>query len=71
MAKKQNGLGRGLDELLQDNTLTTRTSKPLVVSKGEARTSNTERKVDLYGTTPKPLYDTKPKNRSVKANFKK
>ena len=73
MPKKPSGLGRGLDDLLDDNTLSLREKKgkPLVEAKGEA----VERKVtpisSLYDTTPKSLYDTKPRTKSVKSNYKK
>ncbi len=72
--KKSSGLGKGLDELLEDNNPTTRTNvKPLVVSKGEVAAESAKKRtsVDLYGSTTKTLYDTKPKTKSVKSNFKK
>lgn len=72
--KKTSGLGKGLDELLEDNNPTTRTnSRPLVVAKGEAVASDSKKKttVSLYGNTTKTLYDTKPRTKSVKSNFKK
>ena len=74
MSKKVSGLGKGLDELLEDNNPTARTNvKPLVVSKGEFTADAAKRRtsVDLYGSTTKTLYDTKPKTKSVKSNFKK
>ncbi len=74
MSKKISGLGKGLDELLEDNNPTARTNvKPLVVSKGEVSTDAAKKRtsVDLYGSTTKTLYDTKPKTKSVKSNFKK
>ena len=73
--KKPSGLGRGLDELLDDNTPTTRTNvssgKPLVVSKGEVKAPNNSAITTLYGNQTKSLYDQKPRTRSVKSNFKK
>jgi len=71
--KKPSGLGRGLDELLDDNTPTTRSNagKPLVVSKGEVKASNNQNLTALYGNQTKSLYDERPRTRSVKSNFKK
>ena len=75
MAKKPAGLGRGLDELLDDNTPSLRENnkKPLVEAKGEAsqQTRTVNPVASLYGTAPKSLYDTKPRTKSVKSNFKK
>ena len=77
MAKvsKPSGLGRGLDELLDDNTPSLRESnkKPLVEAKGEVtqQARTTTPITSLYGTAPKSLYDTKPRTKSVKSNFKK
>ena len=71
--KKPMGLGRGLDELLDDNTPTTREhrGKPLVEPKGEFRKGPTNERVStLYGNTTKTLYETKPRTKSVKSNFK-
>ena len=74
-ANKPSGLGRGLDELLDDNTPSLRESnkKPLVEARGQV----TQQKItvnpvtSLYGTEHKSLYDTKPRTKSVKSNFKK
>ena len=75
MAKKPAGLGRGLDELLDDNTPSLRENnkQPLVEAKGEAtqQTKTVNPVTSLYGTAPKSLYDTKPRTKSVKSNFKK
>ena len=74
MAKKSAGLGRGLDELLDDNTPSLRenSSKPLVEAKGEVKEQpKTTPILNLYDTSPKSLFDTKPKTKSVKSNFKK
>ena len=68
--KKQGGLGRGLGELLEDNTPDIREGRGTVVVKNEGGSI----KITPVGTTEvktKSLFDTKPKNRSVKANFKK
>ena len=74
MQKKASGLGKGLEELLEDNNLTSRsTGRPLVIVKGEATEEKTVKAPtsNLYGNTPKSLYDTKPRTKSVKSNFKK
>ena len=68
--KKMGGLGRGLGELLDDNTPDMREGRGSVVVKNEGGSikitpvSSTEVKT-------KNLFDTKPRNKSVKANFKK
>ena len=82
MAKKTSGLGRGLGDLLDDNTPEIRCDRGSVLRKGE------EHKVDpapnpiqtpaisiptseLYKNTPtKSLYEEKHRNKSLKANFK-
>ncbi len=73
MPKKPSGLGRGLDDLLEDNSMTLRENrgKPLVEPKGEVQTQVSPSVASLYGSTQKSLYDTKPRTRSVKSNFKK
>ena len=74
MQKKPSGLGRGLEDLLDDNTPSMRENKgkPLVEARGEVqKTPTSERVTTLYGNTPKLLYDTKPRTKSVKSNFKK
>lgn len=77
MAKKQSGLGRGLGDLLADNTPEVRGGGTVVrkqegesvvitpSSGGEADAPKTQPAV-----TPKPLYEERPQNRSLKANFK-
>ncbi len=73
MQKKATGLGRGLDDLLEDNFPGKKTSnKPLVVAKGEVSepkpiTVNSA----IYETKTKTLYESKPKTKSLKSNFKK
>ena len=73
--KKPTGLGRGLDELLEDNTLSKRTGKPLVEAKGEVPAHNnglgTNINSGIYEVKQKELYETRPKTRSLKSNFKK
>ncbi len=74
MPKKSAGLGRGLDELLDDNTPSMRENKgkPIVEARGEVTKTPTKERVNtLYGNTSKSLYDTKPRTKSVKSNFKK
>ena len=71
MAKKPSGLGRGLEDLLEDNAMTKRqSSKPLVESKGEATPAKASSSSAVYEVKPKALYETKPKTKSLKANFK-
>ena len=68
--KKQGGLGRGLGELLDDNTPDVREGRGNVVVKKEGSSI----KITPVGSTevkPKSLFETKPRNKSVKANFKK
>ena len=73
MNKKPSGLGRGLDELLDDNTPSLRENKgrPLVEAKGEVKEVKKATITGIYDTTPKSLYDTKPRTKSVKSNYKK
>ncbi len=74
MQKKPSGLGRGLDELLDDNAPSLRENKgkPIVEARGEAvQMPVNDRVSTLYGTKEKSLYDTKPRTKSVKSNFKK
>lgn len=71
MAKKPSGLGRGLGDLLEDNSPEIR-SRGNVVLRGGAQTSSEESSsvvVPPLGCAPKSLYEEKPK-RSIKANFK-
>lgn len=69
MAKKPSGLGRGLGELLDDNTPEIKAGKGSVVLKhGNERIRITPPEAE---TKEKPLFDELPKNRSIKANFKK
>ena len=72
MAKKPSGLGRSLGELLEDNTPQIRSEK------GSASLRQGEEIIRIAPTAEKPapvaetksLYETKHKNRSVRANFK-
>ena len=68
--KKPSGLGRGLGATLEDNTPEIRETRSNVTVKKVGETI----KVTPVGSTEvktKELFETKPKNRSVKANFKK
>lgn len=84
MAKKPSGLGRGLSELLEDNTPSRRPSRngpaPLVEAKDEfvrggrdsAPSAQADRQASptssLYQTKAKPLYQTQ--RPTLKSNFK-
>ncbi len=68
--KKAGGLGRGLGELLDDNTPDMREGRAKATVKNEGDTI----KIIPAGsaqTTTKALFETPKKNKSVKANFKK
>ena len=71
MAKnKPSGLGRGLGELLDDNTPDIRESRNNVIVKTEGDVI----RITPEGSStpaPKSLFETPKKNKSVKANFKK
>ena len=87
MAKKPSGLGRGLDELLEDNVPsrrpTAKSQKPLVEAKDEFVPTNTKSIPTPTKTVTKPqisgeaLYQNKVKplyntqRTTLKANFKK
>ena len=72
MAKKLSGLGRSLGELLEDNTPQIRSGK----GSASLRQGNETIRIAPSEETPtaptetKSLYETKHKNRSVRANFK-
>ena len=71
MAKKPSGLGRGLGELLEDNSPEIQ-NRGNVVLRGNTKSSSEETApviVPPLGCAPKSLYEEKPK-RSIKANFK-
>ena len=86
MAKKPSGLGRGLGDLLEDNTPEIRRGQGSVVRKDaptpseppKAKPSAPQGSVPpapqaYYAYTqvpPKSLYESKHKNKSLKANFK-
>ncbi len=72
MAKKPSGLGRSLGELLEDNTPQIRSGK------GSASLRQGDETIHIAPSANDPnppretksLYETKHKNRSVRANFK-
>ena len=68
MSKKPSGLGRGLGDLLDDNTPSMRTPKPsVVVRMGESREApNTPLPNTLYEVKTRPLFETQPRNKSFK-----
>ncbi len=71
MASKPSGLGRGLGDLLDDNNPSLHPSKPnVVVRNGEKQEKQAQQsaniKNSLYDTTPKPLFEPKPRNKSFK-----
>lgn len=69
MTDKPSRLGRGLGDLLDDNNPTIRTQTPsVIVRNGEEKVSMPKpiSKHPLYDTTPKPLFESKPKNKSLK-----
>ncbi|MBO7302578.1 MAG: hypothetical protein J6U68_00145 [Clostridia bacterium] len=69
--KKPSGLGRGLGELLDDNTPDIREgrSKVTVLTEGDVIKITPEKTTEIGA--PKALFETPKKNKSVKANFKK
>lgn len=79
MARKTSGLGRGLGDLLEDNTPEIRSNCASVLRKeAEKKSEPTPISIptsaptsDLYKNIPtKSLYEEKHKNKSLKANFK-
>ena len=68
--KKPSGLGRGLGELLDDNTPDVREGRSKVTVKTEGDIIN----ITPEGSNcsqPKALFETPKKNKSLKANFRK
>ena len=68
---KPSGLGRGLGDLLDDNNPSLRVQSATVVIRGTQQTEEPQKKQtsisSLYASTPqKPLFETKPKNKSFK-----
>lgn len=68
--KKPAGLGRGLGELLDDNTPDVREGRSKVTVKTEGDTIKITPEGSMNGPT-KALFETPRKNKSVKANFRK
>ena len=73
MPKKPSGLGRGLGDLLDDNTPEIRAGKSVVIRSegGSIQMTPESFPSDISESKPKSLYEELPKNRSIKANFKK
>ena len=68
--KKPSGLGRGLGELLDDNNPEIREGRGSATIRKEGETIRITPMGSTEVTT-KTLFETKHKNKSVKANFKK
>jgi hypothetical protein len=69
MPKKPSGLGRGLGDLLEDNAPTLRTQQPSVIIRtGQSGEVAAPQKLpnSLYEIKTKPLFETKPRNKSLK-----
>ncbi len=68
MTDKPSRLGRGLGDLLDDNSPTIRSQNPYVIVRGneEKVSSKPISNNSLYDTTPKPLFESKPRNKSLK-----
>lgn len=66
MANKPSGLGRGLEDLLEDNTPSLRSQKPNVVLRKESEAPVQKLPNSLYERKTKPLFETKPRNKSLK-----
>ena len=72
MAKKPSGLGRGLGDLMEDNTPEVHSGGTVIKKEDGATiviTPASGGPADT-GAAPKSLYEEKPKNKSIKANFK-
>ena len=68
--KKPSGLGRGLGELLDDNAPVVRERSSSVSVRKEGATIRITPEGSIKKET-KTLFESKPRNLSVKANFKK
>ena len=68
--KKPAGLGRGLGDLLEDNTPDIREGRSKVAVKTEGDVIKITPEGSSIGA-PKALFETPKKNKSVKANFRK
>ena len=62
--KKPAGLGRGLGDLLEDNTPVIKGRSATVIIRAEDGNKNMQQTADLYDGQKKP------KNKSLKANFR-
>lgn len=68
--KRPSGLGRGLEDMIDDNNPEIREGRSSVTIRKEGETI----RITPLGSAeikPKALFETKPRNRSVKGNFKK
>ena len=68
--KRMSGLGRGLGDMLDDNNPEIREGRSSVTIRKEGETI----RVTPLGSAEiktKTLFETKPRNRSVRSNFKK
>lgn len=70
MASKPSGLGRGFGDLLEDNTPSLRTRESNVVVRGGEgnlnKTSQSALPNRLLEVKTRPLFESKPRNKSVK-----
>ena len=69
MPKKPSGLGRGLGDLLEDNTPSLRTQQPSVVIRTEESTATPPAQKlpnSLYEVKTRPLFESRPRNKSLK-----
>lgn len=68
MASKPSGLGRGLGDLLEDNTPSLRTREAnVVIRTGEGnRAPQKSLPSSLLEVKTKPLFESKPRNKSLK-----
>lgn len=68
--KKPSGLGRGLGELLDDNTPEIREARSKVKVETEGDVIKITPETTNSGPMPKALFESPKKNKSVKANFR-
>ena len=68
--KKPSGLGRGLGDLLDDNTPDAREARSKVTVKTEGDVIKITPESTTKMETPKALFETPKRNKSLKANFR-